>query len=158
MKEGWQCKALRRKDSLTQPRRLYRRRPHHHTITKRVASEPYYAMALTEIDHLTDEMAECIDNCFEAAQACENCADACAEEGEEMARCLRLCRDVADLTTLHARLMARNSGYHSNLAETCAVACKECADECEQHDQDHCQLCAEILRECAASCREMASA
>lgn len=38
-------------------------------------------MALTEIDHLTDEMQHCMDNCLEAAQACEWCADACANEG-----------------------------------------------------------------------------
>ncbi len=32
-------------------------------------------MALTEIDHLIDEMADCTDTCLEAAQACEWCAD-----------------------------------------------------------------------------------
>ena len=32
-----------------------------------------------------------------------------------------------------------------------------CADECEQHDDNHCQLCAEVLRECAQTCRNMAS-
>lgn len=117
-------------------------------------------MALTQIDHVSenDRMAECIDNCFEAAQACEWCADECIEMGEEMARCIRLCRDVADITTLHARFMSRNSGYSSDLAETCADACEECADECEQFDHDHCQLCAEKLRACADSCRDMASA
>ncbi|MCH7662130.1 MAG: four-helix bundle copper-binding protein [Euryarchaeota archaeon] len=115
-------------------------------------------MVLTEIDHLTDEMADCMDNCLDATQACEWCADACAEEGEGMARCIRLCRDVADITTLHARFMARDSGYHGDLAAVCADACEECADECENHDRDHCQLCADVLRDCAASCREMASA
>ena len=115
------------------------------------------AMALTEIDHLDDEMAECTNNCFEAAQACEWCADACADEGEEMARCIRLCRDVADLTTLHARFMARNSAFHDDLAAVCADACEECADECEQYDHDHCQVCADVLRECAETCRNMAA-
>ena len=115
-------------------------------------------MALTEIDHVSDEMAECIDNCFEAAQACEWCADACAGEGEEMAECLRLCRDVADTTTLHARFMARNSDYSSGLAGVCADACEECAEECERHDAEHCQVCADVLRECAESCRNMANA
>lgn len=60
-------------------------------------------------------MHECIDNCLEAAQACEWCVDACADHGEEMAECIRLCRDVADLATLHARLMARDSDYHGDL-------------------------------------------
>lgn len=115
-------------------------------------------MALQEIDHLDDEMQECVDNCFEAAQACEWCADACTEEGEGMAECIRLCRDVADLASLHARFMARNSQFHRELAGLCADACEACADECEQHDHDHCQTCAEVVRECAETCRNMASA
>ena len=114
-------------------------------------------MALTEIDHLSDEMAECTDNCFEAAQACEWCADACADEGGDMARCIRLCRDVADLTTLHARFMARNSTYHAGLADVCADACEECTDECEQFEAEHCQVCADVLCDCAETCRNMAS-
>ncbi|QRV14939.1 four-helix bundle copper-binding protein [Haloterrigena salifodinae] len=117
-------------------------------------------MALTQIDHVSEneEMQECIDNCFEAAQACEWCADECVGEGEEMANCLRLCRDVADLTTMHARFMARNSNYSAELAEACAGACEECAEECERHDDDHCQVCADVLRDCAETCRNMATA
>ncbi|WP_254768324.1 four-helix bundle copper-binding protein [Salinilacihabitans rarus] len=117
-------------------------------------------MALTQITHLSEdeEMQECIDNCFEAAQACEWCADECLDEGEEMARCIRLCRDVADLTTMHARFMARNSGYHADLAETCADACEACAEECAQFDHEHCQVCADVVQRCAESCRSMASA
>ncbi|RDI72966.1 four-helix bundle copper-binding protein [Halopelagius longus] len=112
----------------------------------------------SEIEHLNDKQRECLENCFEAAETCEWCADACAGEGEGMAKCIRLCRDVADLTTLHARFMARNSNYSEELAQVCAGACEECAAECEQHDADHCQLCAEVLRECAETCRQMASA
>jgi hypothetical protein len=103
------------------------------------------------------KISECIDNCSEAAQACEVCADACAEEGEEMARCLRLCRDVADLTSLHARFMSRESEFHAGLAELCVEACEACRDECEQHDMDHCQTCVEVLEPCIESCREMAA-
>lgn len=117
-------------------------------------------MALTEIDHVSknEEMQECIDSCFECAQACEWCADECAGEGEEMATCLRLCRDVADLVTMHARFMARDSGFRTDIAAITADACEECADECEQHDEKHCQVCADVLRECAETCRNMASA
>ena len=110
----------------------------------------------SQIDHLSDDERECIQNCYTAATAAENCADQCAGEGEEMARCLRLCRDVADATTLHARFMARSSDYSGQLAELCAQACEDCADECEQHDHDHCQICADALRQCAESCRNMA--
>ena len=114
-------------------------------------------MALQQLEHADDHMQECIDNCLEAAQVCEWCADACVDEGEEMARCIRLCRDVADIATLPARWMARDSGSHRELAAVCADLCEECAKECAQHDHDHCQACAEILPDCAESCREMAS-
>lgn len=116
-------------------------------------------MALLQIDHLKDEMAECTDNCFEAAQACEWCADECIQMGEaDMGRCIQLCRDVADLTTMHARFMARESEFHRELAGVCADACEACADECSQFDAEHCQVCADVVRECAESCRKMASA
>ncbi|EMA33374.1 four-helix bundle copper-binding protein [Halobiforma nitratireducens] len=114
-------------------------------------------MALQRIDHADDHMQECIDNCLEAAQVCEWCVDACADE-EGMGRCIRLCRDVADVASLHARLMARDSGSHEELGELCADLCEACAEECEQHEHEHCQACAEILPRCAESCREMASA
>ena len=114
-------------------------------------------MAVDAIDHLSERERECLDNCFEAAQTCEWCADECIGMGEGMARCIRLCRDVADVATLHARTMARNSGYSGDLAATCAELCEECADECEQHDHDHCRTCADVLRDCAETCREMAS-
>jgi hypothetical protein len=106
-------------------------------------------MSLTEtvskIDHLTDEQRECIELCNEAAEICEWRADACLGE-EAMEECARRCRDVADLASLHARFLARDSNYGGHPAEACA-------EECERHDADHCQLCAEVLRECAESCR-----
>ncbi|SFG78339.1 hypothetical protein SAMN04488063_2927 [Halopelagius inordinatus] len=118
-------------------------------------------MSLTEtasnIDHLSDEQRDCIENCFEAAEVCEWCADECIGEGEEMAECARLCRDVADLTSLHARFMARDSNYSTQLAQACAGACEECAEECARHDDEHCQVCAEVLEECAETCRQMAA-
>jgi len=46
----------------------------------------------------------------------EWCADECLGD-EEMEECARLCRDVADIASLHARFMARNSNYSKQLAE-----------------------------------------
>lgn len=118
-------------------------------------------MALQQISHVgrDDRMAECIDNCSEAAQACEWCATECIELGDpEMARCIQLCRDVADVATLHARLMARDSSFESDLAETCAELCEACADECSRFEHEHCQTCADVVATCAESCRDMAKA
>lgn len=112
---------------------------------------------LSDIEHLSDEQRECLENCQRAAQVCEWCADACADE-DGMGECIRLCRDVADIATLHARLMARDSDYSGDLASVCADVAEACAEECEGHDHDHCQLCAEVLPDCVETCRSMASA
>ncbi|NIC00887.1 four-helix bundle copper-binding protein [Halobacterium sp. R2-5] len=111
---------------------------------------------VSKIDSLSDEQRECIENCNEAAEVCEWCADECLGESD-MEECARLCRDVADLTSLHARFMARSSQYSGDLASVCADACEACAEECDRHDADHCQVCADVLRECAESCRNMAN-
>lgn len=116
------------------------------------------ADTVSEIDHLEDDERDCFENCMEAAAVCEWCADACIDEGEGMETCIRLCRDVADVATLHARLMARNSNYSTGLASVCAGVCEECAEECARHEAEHCQVCADVLRECAESCRTMAGA
>jgi hypothetical protein len=112
---------------------------------------------VSRIDHLSDEQRDCIEICNEASQVCEWCADESLGDAE-MERCARLCRDVADLTALHARFMARDSNYSTHLAQACAGACEECAEECARHDADHCQVCADVLEDCAESCRNMAGA
>ena len=118
-------------------------------------------MSLTDtvsrMKHLSEEQRECIEKCNEAAEVCEWCADECLGDSP-MEACARLCRDVADLTSLHARLIARGSEYSSMLAEACIEACEACAEECSKHDEDHCQVCADVLPECAESCRQMANA
>jgi len=114
------------------------------------------AETVSKIDHLSEEERECIEICNEAAGVCEWCADECLGD-EEMEECARLCRDVADIASLHARFMARNSNYSKQLAEALRRRL-ECAEECERHDAEHCQVCAEVLTECAESCRNMMSA
>jgi len=82
------------------------------------------AETVSKIDSLSDGQRECIENCNEATEVCEWCADECLGD-TEMEECARLCRDVADLTSLHARFMARNSAYSATLAEACAACAKE---------------------------------
>lgn len=118
-------------------------------------------METSQLSHVegNDRMAECIDNCFDAAKTCEWCATECIRmDDPEMNRCIELCRDVADVATLHARLMARDSDVSTEIASTCADLCEECAEECRKHDAEHCQICADVLQECADSCRDMAEA
>lgn len=110
---------------------------------------------LSKNDRLSEEQRECIETCTETVEVCEWCADECLGS-EEMEKCARLCRDAADVASLHARLMARGSNYSPQLAEACAGVCEECAEECRRHDADHCQTCADVLEDCAETCRSMA--
>lgn len=109
---------------------------------------------VSRIGGLDDEQRDCLERCNEAGSVAEWCADECLGD-EAMANCARLCRDVADLTTLHARFIARDSNYSGALAEACASACEECSNECSRHDAEHCQIAAEVLEACAESCRKM---
>lgn len=112
---------------------------------------------VSQIDSLSDEQRECLETYTEATQVCEWCADRYLGDSE-MKACARRCRDVADLASLHARFVVRGSEHSTTLVEACAEACESCADECSNHEAEHCRVCPEVLRECAASCRNMASA
>jgi len=114
-----------------------------------------FADTAERIPSLSGEGRECIENCTRASTVCEWCADECLGD-PGMEECARLCRDVADLTSLHARLMARDSRYAADLAAVCADACAACAEECAGHDADHYRVCADVLEECVESCRRMA--
>lgn len=109
-------------------------------------------------------LADCIDACFECAQTCTTCADACLSEDmvAELVRCIRLnemCADVCDTT---GRILSRAPGVEHEFVldqlEACAAACRECAEECERHDHEHCRVCAESCRRCERSCESVLEA
>ncbi|WP_324262531.1 four-helix bundle copper-binding protein [Altererythrobacter sp. H2] len=89
---------------------------------------------------------------------CTSCADACAAEEMDMQQCIRTCSDCADICAATSRVAARRTGANEevlrSMLNTCIQACELCAAECEQHDNDHCRICAEACRDCAARCRE----
>lgn len=96
-------------------------------------------------DQLPGEMRVALEDFEKAAKVCDWCADQSIDEGPQMADCIRLCRDVADLGTLNAKLIARDSVFGPELAEVFAHAAEECADECMRHKNAHCQECASVL-------------
>lgn len=104
---------------------------------------------------LTSEMRITLHDFVQAATVCEWCADQCLDEGAEMAECVRLCRDVADLAMQNVRFLSRDSMFGPDVAETFAYAADECARECSQHPQAHCQECATVLRRAVNSTWEM---
>ncbi|AXA91375.1 four-helix bundle copper-binding protein [Massilia sp. YMA4] len=106
------------------------------------------------------QFQDCIDACNACADACDNCAAACLQEGHasEMARCIALNMDCAQVCRLSAALMARGSQFAAALCRVCADICRACAEECGKHSMDHCQRCAEACRRCADACARMAAA
>ena len=111
---------------------------------------------------LTDNWKQCIDACFSCARLCETCHDdmiGMPSHGDTqlMERCIRLCRECADICAMAARWMSRVSPLADRLCRFCADICDLCAEACEQHAPHHalCGPCAEECRRCADLCRKM---
>jgi hypothetical protein len=100
---------------------------------------------------------ESTEACYRCATACERCGTACLHEKEiaDLADCVRLTRDCAEICRLAAAWMARNNRFAGTLCEICAVLCNACDIECAKHPIDHCQACADECRRCAELCRRM---
>ncbi|HEX5158841.1 MAG TPA: four-helix bundle copper-binding protein [Ktedonobacterales bacterium] len=107
-------------------------------------------------------LVECIQACFDCAQACT--ADVDADLGEqqhlqEMVRCIRLCLDCTAMCRATGEMLSRQIAFEPATAraalQACALTCKVCGDECEHHAQmgmAHCQTCMEACRRCEQAC------
>lgn len=112
-----------------------------------------------------DKLLACIEACVECEQVCTACADACLGEDAvaQLAKCVRTNLDCADVCGSAGRVLSRHTGYDANLTATvvqaCAVACRVCADECDNHGghHEHCRICAEVCRRCQRACEELLS-
>ncbi len=113
-----------------------------------------------------DEAFALVNAAAECAHTCTTCADACLEEDDpaSLRTCIRTNLDCADICTATSLLIARPGKQSPSLIraqlEACATACRECAEECENHagTMEHCRVCAEACRECAEACEEMRKA
>jgi hypothetical protein len=111
-------------------------------------------------------LATAIDALSDCAQACTACADDCLSEPTvaELAKCIRLNLDCADVCTATLRVASRQTEYDANvtrpLVEACVAACRSCGDECERHAEmhEHCRVCAEACRRCERACRDLLAA
>lgn len=97
-----------------------------------------------------------IQQLLDCAITCEACATACLNEENVtgMRQCIRLDRDCADICTLAARLLQRDSAIARQYLLLCEEICRMCAEECGRHDHDHCRRCAEACTNCANACHE----
>ena len=111
-------------------------------------------------------LLSCIEACFDCAQACTECADACLGDPAvaDLTGCIRSDLDCVDMCEATGRFLSRFTGEDTNLTraflDTCAAACRACAEECERHASTHahCASCAEACRRCEATCEELLAA
>jgi hypothetical protein len=111
-----------------------------------------------------DDLIRCIELCYDCAQVCTVCADACLAEDavKELAQCIRLNLDCADLCIATGALGSRRTGSNElvlrSMLEACAQACRVCGEECARHasKHEHCRICAESCRDCEQACMQAA--
>jgi hypothetical protein len=107
-----------------------------------------------------EQYESCIAACNRSAEASNHCAVSCLFESNrhELARCIQLDMDCAEICRLAAGYMARGSELVMEMCAFCADVCEACAEECERHPMQHCRKCAEACRACVRECRRMAGA
>ena len=112
-------------------------------------------------------LARAIDALVACANTCTQCADACLSEpglSADLARCIRLNLDCADICAVTGRVVSRQTEYDANVSraqlEACIAACRSCGDECGRHaaHMRHCAVCAESCRQCEQACRDLLAA
>lgn len=109
---------------------------------------------------VNDALIRATELCFDCAQACTACADACLGEEmlAELRQCIRLNLDCADICVATGMLGTRHTGSDDKVIElmlsACAEACRSCGDECARHAgrHDHCRICADVCRSCERAC------
>ena len=104
-----------------------------------------------------------IRHASECAAACETCVARSIEHAAggmaEMAACIRLSRECAELCRAVIVLATARSSRLPDLARICAAACDECAAQCQAHaaHEPACARCAETCPHCAEACRAVAA-
>lgn len=111
-----------------------------------------------------DRVMDAVTAAAECSLVCTSCADACLSEEGDLARCIRLNLDCADLCGTAAGMLSR-PGHQDRetlerTLEACVRACRVCAEECDRHADrmEHCRVCAETCRACAEACERMTGA
>lgn len=106
-------------------------------------------------------LMSCIEECYDCGRSCIACADACMGEPDikELTQCIRINLDCADMCfatgAAATRRTAPNNELLRSMMESCVIACRLCAEECERHAEhhEHCRLCAEACRRCEQACQ-----
>jgi len=109
-----------------------------------------------------DALIHCIEECFDCAQICTSCADACLGEPmvQQLTQCIRLNMDCADVCNATGMVATRRTGSNEEvirlMLEACMTACRLCGEECQRHASmhEHCRICADACRRCEQACQQ----
>lgn len=121
------------------------------SVSRILGSHPRVEQADPNVASLIAELSNCESTCVV-------CVDACLSEQDVqmLARCISLNDTCADVCASTARTAARVGHMEPTILqhqlEACREACMLCADECEQHEHEHCRICSESCRSCAEAC------
>ena len=88
-------------------------------------------------DHLTNELRIALEDFNDVTHVAEWCAVRCAREGPQLADCARVCEDIAELAELNEKLIARDSMFGPEIAETFVRVAQQGLPEIQQHQQAH---------------------
>ena len=110
-----------------------------------------------------DVIAAAIDACFDAAETCPACADACLAETAvaKLTACIRLNLDCADVCHTTGKLLARQTDINVDVVRAqvraCIAAVHACAEECRKHaaEHEHCRVCADACCLCEQACQDV---
>jgi hypothetical protein len=107
---------------------------------------------------LSQDMRQCIQDCLECANICDQTMAYCLERGGRhvSAEHIKLLRDCEESCTFSASMMGRKSRFAAQHCQLCAIICGECAQSCEAMGDDlQMNACAEACRHCEQACRRM---
>jgi hypothetical protein len=110
--------------------------------------------------HMDDEMKRCIELCQDCQALCTRTIQHCLNLGERHAAPdhIRLLLDCAQICETTAHYLLRDSSFHDRMCGLCADVCRQCGASCMRiaGDDQILKQCAEMCRRCADSCEGMA--
>ncbi|OLZ42759.1 hypothetical protein A6E15_16235 [Natrinema saccharevitans] len=86
-------------------------------------------------DHLTNELRIALEDFTDLSHVADWCAKTCASEGPQLATCAAICRDIAELAAFNEKLIARDSMFGPEVADTFIRIARESLPELQQHQQ-----------------------
>ena len=94
---------------------------------------------------------ECIDACVQCITDCEKCIAAMMGKPShnDSPAC---CRECIEICRLCVGAMERESPYVQQYCNICAEVCRWCAEQCKDHEHDHCKKCAGSSEACMNAC------